>query len=136
MGGDSESVFHFKGAFQTTSIYAKKGEIRYQAGVDIKGKHKIQTITLFGKWLLSKDLRLDFEIEYADRKKKTISFGGTYSLSDSADITVNLKSQVGKPLGIELILTKEIFDGDGDLFLRLEKSLEESKIEGGVKFKW
>ena len=144
VGGDSNNAFHFKGAFQTTSIYAKKGEIRYQIGVDIagkpfdsaQGKNKIQTITLFGKWLLSKDLKLDFEIEYADKQKRTISFGGTYSLSDFADITVNLKSQTGKPLGIELILTKEIFNGDGNVFLRLQKSLEESRIEAGMKVVW
>ena len=54
IGGDSNNAFKFRGAFQTTSIYAKKGEIRYQIGVEVAGK------------------------------RKSISFGGTYSLEESS----------------------------------------------------
>ena len=132
---DSNSTFRFRGAFQTKSILAKKGEIRYQAGVEVQGKRQIQTITLFGKWVVSRDLNLNFEIEYQDGKK-FITFCGEYNLDGERQIAVNLKSQEGKPLGIELILTKDIFNGDGQAFIRLQKSLEESSIEAGVKFVW
>ncbi len=136
VGGDTSSVFRFRGTFQTKSILAKKGEIRYQLGVEVTGKPKTQTITLFGKWIVSRNLNLSFEMAYDDKQKKTILFGGTYSLSDSADVAVNLKSQEGKPLGVELILTKDIFNGDGQTFIRLQKSIDESRIEAGMKFKW
>ena len=136
VGGDTNNAFRFRGTFQTKSILAKKGEIRYQVGVEVAGKHKIQTITLFGKWIVSRNLNLSFEIEYDDNETKAITFGGTYALSDSADIIVNLKSQEGKPLGIELILTKEIFNGDGNIFIRLQKTIEESRVEAGMKFKF
>ncbi len=136
LGGDSDSAFRFRGAFQTKSILAKRGELRYQAGIEINGKHKIQTITLFGKWKVSHDLELSFEIEYADGARKAITFGGEYALSDDRRITVNLKTEQDKPLGIELILTKDIFGKDGQVFIRLQKSLEESRVEAGMSFKW
>ncbi len=136
LGGDSSSAFRFRGAFQTQSILAKKGEIRYQVGVEVVGKHKIQTIALFGKWKLSRDLSLDFEIEYANGRKKTITFGGDYAFNDTTQISVNLKSRAGQPLGIELIFTKDIFGKDGQAFVRLQKSLEESRVEAGVRLKW
>lgn len=136
VGGDASSAFRFRGTFQTKSVLAKKGELRYQLGVEVYGKSEIQTVALFGKWIVSRSLNLSFEIEYDDKKRKTILFGGTYSLSESADVAVNLKSQDGKPLGIELILTKDIFNGDGQTFIRLQKSIDESRIEAGMQFKW
>src|SRR3989338_8103200 len=62
LSGDSSSAFRFRGAFQTKSILAKRGELRYQAGIEINVKHKIQTIALFGKWKVSHDMELSFEV--------------------------------------------------------------------------
>jgi len=136
LSGDSDSAFRFRGAFQTKSILAKKGEIRYQVGVEVNGRHTAQDITLFGKWKYSRDLSLSFEIEYEDGKKKAITFGGEYALNGNHSIIVNLKTEEGKPLGIELILTKDFFGRDGQAFVRLAKSLEESRIEAGMRFRW
>ncbi len=136
LSADSSSAFRFRGAFQTKSVLAKKNEIRYQAGVEVSGRHKIQNIILFGKWKVSRSLELSFEIKYEDELKKTITFGGEYALSGKSRIAVNLKNQAGEPLGVELILTKDIFGKDGQAFIRLQKSLEESRIEAGASFKW
>lgn len=136
IGRGPNSAFRFRGAFQTKSIFAKTDEIRYQLGVEVNGKSKTKTVTLFGKWIVSRDLNLSFEMACHDKQKKVILFGGTYSLSDSSDVTVNLKSQVGKPLGLELILTKEIFKRNGQAFIRLQKSIEESRVESGLKFQF
>ncbi len=136
LSADSDSAFRFRGAFQTKSIFAKKGEIRYQAGIEVNGKHKIQEIILFGKWKLSRDLELSFEIEYEEGRRKTIVFGGEYALSKDSQIAVNLKSREGEPLGVEVILTKDVFGKDGQAFIRLQKSVEESRAEAGVSFKW
>lgn len=135
LGTDSGSAFRFRGAFQTKSILAKKGEIRYQVGVEAGGRRRIQTIILFGRWVVSRDLNLSFELATADGRK-TITFGGEYSLDNVRRVTVNLRSAQGDPLGIELILTKDIFQGDGQTFVKLQKSLEESSIEAGVSFRW
>ncbi len=134
--GDTESAFRFRGAFQTRSILAKKGEIRYQIGVEVAGKHTFQTIALFGKWKVSRNLYLDFEIDYGNDKTRAISFGGEYALNNNTSIAVNLKNTQGDPLGVEVILTKDIFNRDGQAFIRLQKSLEESRVEAGMSFKW
>jgi len=136
IGGSSYSFFRFRGTFQTRSIYAKDGAIRYQVGIELQGRKHLQTIVLFGKWKLSHKLDLSFEIEYEDGKKKAIVFGGEYALTKDTQIAVNLKNQEGDPLGIEVILTKNIFGKDGQAFIRLQKSLEEKKAEAGVSFKW
>jgi hypothetical protein len=136
LGGDSESAFHFRGAFQQKSIDAGKGEVRYQVGVDIKGKPKVQTIALFGQWRVSDDLNLCFEMEYSDREKQSITFGAQYSLNTTTAISAGLKSKHGEPLGVELILTKDIFNNDGQAFVRLKHSLEDSRIEAGMKMRF
>ena len=135
VGGDSESAFRFRGAFQTRSILAKRAEIRYQLGVEVSGRHRIQTIGLFGKWKLSRNLDLSFEIDYADTKH-SITFGGEYSLDKERRVIVNLRSEEGGALGVEVILEKDIFDGDGQVFIRFQKFVEESSVEAGIKFIW
>lgn len=133
--GDDTSVLKFRGAFQTKSILAKKGEIRFQLGAQLTRGKKSKALTLFGKWKVSRDLGLSFEIDY-DGKKKSIALGGEYRLSESVAVTVSLKTRQGAPLGAELILTKDIFDSDGQVFLRLQKSLQESRIEAGAQWRW
>jgi len=132
---DSESNFKFKGTFQTTSILAKKGEIRYQVGVEVSGKRQIQDIVLFGTWKFSNKLEISFEIEYSDGTR-SITFGGEYDLDEDKHISIALKTDEGKPLGVELILTKDFFGKDGQGFIRLSKTLEESRVETGMRFAW
>jgi len=136
LGGDSDAAFRFRGAFQTKSILAKRNEIRYQLGVEAAGRHQVHTVALFGKWKVSRNLTLDFEIQYGNDKTKTISFGGEYALNGDTTVVVNLKNTKGEPLGVEVILTKDIFGKDGQAFIRLQKSLEESRVEAGMSFKW
>ncbi|MGH7198408.1 MAG: hypothetical protein ACREH5_06700 [Candidatus Omnitrophota bacterium] len=136
LAADSDSAFRIRGAFQTQSILAKKGEVRYQAGIEVSGRHKIQTIVLFGKWKLSRDLELLFEMEYAGGGKRAIVFGGEFALGPSSRVTARLAGREEKPLGVELILTKEFLKKDGLAFLRLMRSLEESRVEAGMRFKW
>ena len=135
IGGDSGSSFRFRGTFQSKSILAKRGEIRYQIGAEVSGKRRVQTVSLFGKWKVSRDLSLDFEMSYQDGNK-IITFGGEYNLGGSRQIAVNLKTEQGAPLGVEVILTQDIFGKDGQFFIRLEKALAETSLEAGVEFKW
>ncbi len=134
IGQDSHSAFKIRGAFQTKSILAKKGEIRYQAGAEVIERRKAREITLFGKWKLSRDLELSFEMEYENRKKKAINFGSGYSLTKDRRIEISLKNEKGKAAAIELVLTRDFLAKDGQTFLRILKSGEESRLEAGMKF--
>lgn len=59
---ESNSAFRFRGTFETSSLLAKQGQIRYQMGVELAGgKRTLKTVTLFGKWKLSRSLTLDFD---------------------------------------------------------------------------
>ena len=136
LGADSESSFQFRGALQTKSLFAKDGEIRYQIGVETRGKRRIQTVVLFGEWKLSKDLELSFEIEYEDGRKKAITFGGEFAIGKDSHLRIQLKTGGGKSLGMEVIFTKDFLEDRGGAFLRLRKSLEESAVEAGVKLTW
>ncbi len=67
--GDTQNRLRFRGTLQTPSILAKKGELRYQLGVEVAGKRKIQTVTFFGAWKVSRDFSLQFEIQHPSRTK-------------------------------------------------------------------
>ena len=133
---DSGSVFRFRGTFQTPTVLAKEGAVRYQIGVEVQGRKRLQAVTLFGKWKLSRDFSIDFEIPYADGSVRPITFGATYSLNAKNSIQAQLTTQEGKPLGLEVIFTREFLKDSGEAFLRLRRSLEESTVEGGLRFRW
>ena len=149
IGVDSESSFRFRGTFETKSILAKEGEICYQVGVEYElktgeCKSVTQTITLFGKWKLSDDLALSFELECTDGRKASISVGveldlekfkgGCPLLPDK--VTVNLTSSEGDPLGVEIVLTKDLFEGNVQTFVRFRESLKETAVEAGITIPW
>lgn len=137
--GNSKSAFRFRGAFQTQSILAKEGELRYQIGVEagrkLRRKSFVKTIVLFGKWKLSDKFGLSFEIEYENGARE-IRFGAEYSLSPASEITAGLISPEGKPLGIEVVFTQTFPKTQAQAFLKLRKSLQENAIEGGIVIPW
>ena len=134
--GSNASAFSFRGAFQTKSILAKKGEIRYQLGAEASRTLRTRSLTFFGRWVVSKDFGLSFELENTGRRPAAFVFSGDVRLNEKNELSVQLKTQKGSPLGVELILTREIFGIDGSAFLRLKRSIEESRVEAGVSFRW
>ncbi len=136
LGRDSNSLFRFRGTFQTASLLEKRGEIRYQVGVEVEGRRKVQTVTLFGKWKLSQNLTLEFEVPYGKGISRTITFGAAYAPTSRDTLSARLTSAKGEPLGMELLLTRQFLKGQGEAFLRLRRSVEETAAEGGFRFRW
>ena len=134
--GDSDSTLRFKGAFESPRLLVKKGEIRYRIGFEIGGRKRFQILTFFGEWKISNDLELSFEIEYAKGEKRAFSFGATYRFNEETSVTVELKAPNGKPLGLEVTFTRDFFGKDGQLFLRLRKTAEESAAEAGMRLRF
>ena len=132
----TDSTFRFRGAFQTASILAKSGELRYQLGVEATRGRRSQTIALFGTWKVSRDLRVTFEIPYADGRARAMVFEAAYALGPDRTITATLTSRAGGPLGLEVVFAQSFFKGDGEAFVRLRRSLEETAVEGGIRFRW
>ncbi len=133
----SDSAFRFRGSFQTDSLLAKEGALRYQVGVELEGKTEVKTVTLFGKWKLSRGLGLQLEIPYRDGFKRSIRFEASYTTIDAKrSIVARLSTRAGEPLGVELLFTQAFFKADGEAFLRLKKSMEENRLEGGLRVRW
>jgi len=136
VGGDTAQALRFRGTFQSQSLLAKTGAIRYQLGMEVRGRTWPQTLVLFGVWKFSRALELFFEMEYARGVRKKIVFGGAVLLRPDAKIEILLTAQSGEPLGVELVFTKDLFHGNAQLFVRLEKKAEESAAEAGMTLKW
>ena len=132
----SDSAFRFRGAFQTASILPKEGFLRYQIGAEAQGRRRLQTVTLFGKWKLSRDFSLEFEVPYSGGFRKTMRFGATYAWDDRTEISARLTTPGGGPLGLEISLHREFLNGRGETFVRLRRSLEETAAEAGARIRW
>ena len=134
----SNSAFRFRGAFQTDSIRQKQGSLRYQLGLEVESKSKepLQTVTLFGKWKLSRDLSLEFEVPTSGGFRRAISFGATYVWDRRTLVSARLNTPGGGPLGVELSLHREFLQGRGEAFVRLRRSLEETAAEAGARVRW
>ena len=63
-------------------------------------------------------------------------FGGEYALGRADRVLVQLKAKNGAPLGIELVLTRDFFGKDGEVFVRLARTLEDTRLEAGTQFRW
>lgn len=128
------SRFDFEATVGSPSLLAKQGEIRYQIGIRLKGETLlVRKIVFFGKWKVSKDFSLSFEMEYKEGRRHTLSFETTYRVNEKDELIFRLKNQRGADLGIEVTFTKRFFETEGKAFLRLYKDAVESRIEGGVR---
>lgn len=131
---DGKSRFDFRASLQNPSLLAKEGEVRYQVGIRLSGRRTVvREVALFGKWKLSRDLSLSFEIEYEEGRRHAVFFNTTYRLNKKDELIFSLKDQKGKGLGVEVAFTRSFFEGEGKAFLRLYKDAVESRVEGGVR---
>lgn len=131
---NSASGFDFN-----TSIGIFKGNfIKYELGIGLSHKKQPikRTITLFGKWKIKRNIGLVFEVEQEDGGTQAIVFGAEAKPTDKGTISFNLRNGLNKEIGARLELSQDIFDGDGQAFLRLLKSKRELAILAGVGLRW
>lgn len=134
--GASDETFRFAGTFQTRSILAKKGELRYQLGASLEGRRRGRVLTLFGKWKLSTALELVFEIDCADGRAHEMRFGAEFEIAKNFSVAARMTARDGEPLGTEIIFSKEFLKSGAQGFIRLRKTLRESAVEAGVTVPW
>lgn len=134
--GASDDTFRFTGAFQTRSLIAKKGELRYQLGASLEGRRRGRVLTLFGKWKLSKTLELVFEIDCADGRRHEMRFGAEFEIAENFSVAARMTARKGEPAGAEIIFSKEFLKSGAQGFVRLRKTLRESAVEAGVSIPW
>jgi hypothetical protein len=91
---------------------------------------------LFGNWKIKKDMGLVFEVEYEKKKIYSIIFGAEAKLTDRDTVLFKLKNEQNKEIGQELELVHRILKGDGQAFLRLLKTKQESAVLVGAGWRW
>lgn len=131
---DSLSGFNFNARVGTF----KEDYIKYELGIGVSRKKKPvkRTITFFGKWKVRKNTGLAFEVRKGGKRIQDIVFGAKVKLTDKSMAGFNLKNSLNKEIGAELELSRDIFKGEGQVFLRLLKTRGESAILAGAGWGW
>ncbi|MGB2598993.1 MAG: hypothetical protein WBB86_00215 [Candidatus Omnitrophota bacterium] len=131
----SDSAFDLK----TSAGIFKGGNIKYELGIGLSGRPKPvkRTVTLFGKWKLKKNVGLVFEVDYRGKKPCLMVFGADARLTDKDTVLFKLRSDIeNRGLGVDLKLSRKMLEGDGEAFLRLLGSKQQSSIYAGAAWKW
>lgn len=112
---------------------AERG-LQYEIGVGATPCNK--TITLFGSWKVNKNLGLLFEMPYAEGKIRSVILGGWGKLDKNYKLELRLQNKIGEDLGIDVKLSRNILEGQGEAFIRALRSQKEVFIVAGVGFRW
>lgn len=135
LGGDTDSSFEFKAGLGLFS----KDYIKYSVGIGLTGRIKPvnRTITLYGTWNFKKARGLSFEIGRSGDKTHAIIFSADARLTDNDTVSLRLRRAAdSKDLGATLELSRRLFRGEGELFLRALTSHQEAALTAGAAFRW
>lgn len=132
----ADSAFRFRGTWQTPSILAKTGELRYQLGVEVAGRRRLQTLTFFGTWKVSRTLGVTFELPLARGRIGAWRFGATFAPGPGGTLTAALTARHGQPLGVEVVFTRELWRGSAEAFVRLRRARDATAVEAGLRGRW
>lgn len=132
----NDSYFSFKVHPESYSLIGKRGVIKYRLGIGVKAERlfREKTVALYGAWKFGRKKDLSFEIDYGEGRIKEITFGAGISFLDKNKVVFQLKNKEGKDLGIGVTFSRN--KSNAEVFLRLQKSRKDSKIEGGVDIRW
>ncbi|MFA4888632.1 MAG: hypothetical protein WC628_03530 [Candidatus Omnitrophota bacterium] len=130
-----DSKFEFCAFLESPSIYPQTGKIKYRIGAGIResgAKEKI--ISLYGVWKFSRNLGLNFQMDYGKGEVREISFGTEVKFNRANQIVFALNNESGEPLGISLIFTHRFLKAlDAQAFLRLKQLQGSASVDFAVR---
>jgi len=133
--GSLTSRFEFKVQFESASLYAKKGEIRYRIGIGVRQSRLTRLgrlLILYGEWKFGRNLGLFFQMDYGKGRVKAIEFGAEVSFGRNK-VILALKNEFGDPVGITLTITHKFLKTiDTEAFIRLKSLQKEQSVEAGI----
>jgi len=135
MDKDSRSAFSFTAS---SSIFSAKF-VQYTIGVTLQDRVRPvrRVITLFGKWKVNRKCALSFEVEYENRKTRSMTFGAEIKLLKKGEIVLRLKNSItDKDLGINLKISQRLLGKDSELFIKLIRFGKERAILAGAGARW
>ncbi|MFH1381039.1 MAG: hypothetical protein ABIH57_02580 [Candidatus Omnitrophota bacterium] len=131
----TDSVFSFE---SSAGIFMGR-YIKYEVGVGLSDRKDPikRTITLYGKWKLTKNSELIFQVKYENKKIHDIVFKAEIEVTDKDKIAFKLKNDIGNnDIGATLKMSRKILKGSGEIFLQILKSRRESALYAGSAWKW
>lgn len=108
--------------------------LEYEIGIGASPRQK--TVTLFGSWKVSKNSGVSFEMPCAQGKIRGVILGGWVKLDNNNKLELKLQSEAGEELGIDVKLSRDILDGQGEAFIHALRSGKEVFITAGAGFRW
>jgi len=133
--GSSTSRFEFKVQLESSSLYPKKGEIRYRIGIGVRQSRltaHVPVIILYGQWKFGRNLGLTFQMDYGQGMIREIEFGAVVTFGRDKVIFA-LENEFGEPLGITLTMTYKFLKAvDAEAFIRFKSLQKEQAIEAGI----
>ncbi len=132
------SYFNFKTFLETPSLIGKKGEIKYRAGIGVKGsrEYRPQTITLYGVWKLQRKTGLSFDLDCKDRRAKELRFGAFARTGNNGKVTFSLRSRKGQALGLSVEFSRAFLKDNASWFIRMVEADKKPRFEGGVAIRF
>ncbi len=129
-----DSRFDFKVSLESPSIYAQTGEIKYRIGIGFGRLKKEKVFSLYGAWKFSRNLALNFEMEYAKGCWRKMEFGSQVDLTSKDKVILNLVNKNGNQLGISLTYSRKFLENNqAEAFLRLKRLQKESGLDFGIR---
>lgn len=133
--GSSTSRFEFRVQLESSSLYPKKGQIRYRIGIGGRKSRLTrsgQLLILYGEWKFDRNLGLTFQMDYGKGRVQAIEFGAEVSFGRNKVIFA-LKNGFGDPLGITLTMTHKFLKTiDAEAFIRLKSRQNDHGVEAGI----
>jgi len=123
----------------TSAGIFRENYIKYEVGIGVKGYARpVERVIIFsGRWYLKEDIGVVFEFKYADKKTRQIVFGADFKITGKDTVSLRLKSsEDDKDIGAAVELSRKIFKGDGEMFLRALVSGREQAVYAGAAWQW
>jgi len=132
-GGGSRLDFRVQ--WESPNIHPKKGLIKYRLGTGLKqDKRGSRIISLFGVWKFSRTAGLIFQMQYSKGRFGSMQFGVEVNLKKNDRVSVQLRDEAGRDLGITLAFTRRFLKKlDAEFFLRLKKEQGEKGVDAGIR---
>jgi len=127
---DNGSSFDFKVKL------ARFSQAQLLFSVEVGAQAVKRIISLSGGWKLDKNLGLIFEMCYADKRIKSIGFQAMCKLQNENTLSFRLYNSRGEDLALEVKLSRDIFEGTGEVYLKTLTGAGNNGIYLGTGFKW
>jgi len=133
--GSSTSRFEFKVQLESSTLYPKKGEIRYRIGIGVRQRRIVrpnQLIVLYGEWKFGRNLGITFQMDYGQGRVREIEFGAAVTFGRNK-VVFALNNEFGEPLGLTLTMTHKFLKLiDAEAFIILKSRKKGQAVEAGI----